>query len=226
MPQQESLYPWEFPGESWKRLHTDFSELSLTTIVVDSFSHWLEVFCIPQNHLSSHHYQSEQIVTDNATTFTSDEFQTFVEKNRILHITSAPGQLLRNWTTPNCTTGQHLTDCFLRRHFWTKLEFLKTKTKETMCKKEHQQKYHNDCSAAEHFYMYLCRTMEGYNWIPGIVVRWTDLVSYEVRDQDTEIIHRLILKVLHHKEDSLWMVLALMDPLDNQGSTVYTLSRI
>lgn len=33
----------------------------------------------------------EQIGTDNDTTFTSEEFQTFVQQNGILHTTSAPG---------------------------------------------------------------------------------------------------------------------------------------
>ncbi|XP_023204972.1 uncharacterized protein K02A2.6-like [Xiphophorus maculatus] len=103
MPQHVPLHPWEFPGESWKRLHIDFAGPfleSMFMIVVDSYSKWLEVFRMPHitsqatitrlKRLFASYGLPEQIVTDNATTFTSAEFQTFVTQNGILH-TSAPG---------------------------------------------------------------------------------------------------------------------------------------
>ncbi|XP_054876594.1 uncharacterized protein K02A2.6-like [Poeciliopsis prolifica] len=108
IPQHVPLHPWEFPGESWKRLHVQHAGPfldSMFMIVVDSYSKWLEVFHVP--HITSQATVtklkrrfallglSEQIVTDNATTFTSTEFQTFVTQNGILH-TSAPGHPATN----------------------------------------------------------------------------------------------------------------------------------
>lgn len=43
MPQQVPLHPWEFPGESWKRLHIDFAGPFMNNmfmIVVDSYTKW------------------------------------------------------------------------------------------------------------------------------------------------------------------------------------------
>ncbi|XP_016520882.1 uncharacterized protein K02A2.6-like [Poecilia formosa] len=109
MPQHVPLHPWEFPGESWKRLHIDFAGPfldSMFMIVVDSYSKWLEVFRMPHitsqatvtklKRLFASYGLPEQIVTDNATTFTSAEFQTFVTQNGILHTTSAPGHPATN----------------------------------------------------------------------------------------------------------------------------------
>lgn len=48
----------------------------------------------------------EQTVTDNVTTFTSEEFQTFAKQNAILH-TSAPGHLATNgWAEREVHTCQ------------------------------------------------------------------------------------------------------------------------
>ncbi len=77
-------------------------------IVVDAYSKWLEVFCMSQitsqatitrlKRLFSAYGLPEQIVTHNATTFTSDEFQRFVKRNGILHTTAAPDiQLPMDW---------------------------------------------------------------------------------------------------------------------------------
>ncbi|XP_062843599.1 uncharacterized protein K02A2.6-like [Trichomycterus rosablanca] len=82
MPRHVPLHPWEFPGDVWKRLHIDFAGPfmgHMFMIVVDAFSKWLEVYKMTQ-----------QIVTDNATTFMSDEFQQFARRNGILHTTGAP----------------------------------------------------------------------------------------------------------------------------------------
>uniref|UniRef100_A0A665US80 Integrase catalytic domain-containing protein n=1 Tax=Echeneis naucrates TaxID=173247 RepID=A0A665US80_ECHNA len=173
----------------------------------------------------------EQIVTDNATTFTSDEFQTFVKQNGILHTTSAPGHpatnglaeryvqtfktgmkklanttmniddrlslfLLQYRTTPNCTTGQSPADLFLNRHVRTRLDFLKPCTKETVHKKQYQQKDRHDRSAADRSFcmddaVYLRSTVGGDpKWIPGSVVRQTGPVSYEDRERDSNTVHR------------------------------------
>jgi len=98
-----SLHPWEFPGECWKRLHIDFAGPFLNNmfmIVVDAHSKWLEVFRMSQitsqatitrlKRLFSAYGLPERIVTDNTTTFTSDEFQGFVKQNGIMHTRSAP----------------------------------------------------------------------------------------------------------------------------------------
>ncbi|XP_061774106.1 uncharacterized protein K02A2.6-like [Nerophis ophidion] len=102
-PRQVPLHPWEFPGEVWKRLHIDFAGPFLGhmfMIVVDAYSKWLEAYKMAQitstatitllKRLFASFGVPEQIVTDNATTFTSDEFQQFIKRNGVLHTTGAP----------------------------------------------------------------------------------------------------------------------------------------
>lgn len=154
----------------------------------------------------------EQIVTDNANNFTSEEFQTFDKQKGILH-TSALGHpatngqaeryvqtfktgmkklanttmnvdriclfLLQYQTAPNCTMGQSPTVLFLHRHVRTRLDFLKPCTKETVCKKQYQQKDHHDSSAADQSFsvddtVYLRSTVgRDHRWISGLLVRQT-----------------------------------------------------
>ena len=103
MPPQVPLHPWEFPGSVWKRLHIDFAGPFMNNmfmIVVDAHSKWLEVYKMTQitsaatvtrlKRLFASYGVPEQIVTDNATTFMSDEFQQFMKRNGILHTTGAP----------------------------------------------------------------------------------------------------------------------------------------
>lgn len=244
MPQHVPLHPWEFPGESWKRLHIDFAGPFLNSmfmIIVDAYTKWLEVCRMSQitfqatvtrlKRLFASYGLPEQIVTDNATTFTSEEFQTFMTQNGILHTTSAPGHpasnglaeryeqtfktgmkklaslpcsiedklslfLLQYRTTPNCTTGQSPADLFLHRHVRTRLDFLKPNTKETVRKKQYQQKAQHDDSAENRTFdtdehVYLWNTAGGpHKWIPGLVVRQTGPVSYQVRERDSDTVHR------------------------------------
>ena len=90
-------------------LHIDFAGPFLSSmfmIIVDLYTKWLEVFCMSQittqatvtrfKRLFASYGLPEQIVTDNAPTFTSEEFQTFVTQNGILHTTSAPGHRAKN----------------------------------------------------------------------------------------------------------------------------------
>lgn len=69
-------------------------------IVVDAFLKWLEVYKMTLTtssatitrlkRLFASYGVPEQIVSDNATTFMSDEYQQFVKRNGILHTTGAP----------------------------------------------------------------------------------------------------------------------------------------
>ncbi|XP_041957495.1 uncharacterized protein K02A2.6-like [Alosa sapidissima] len=108
MPRQMPLHPWEFPGQSWKRLHIDFAGPFLGhtfMIVVDAYFKWLEVFKMPNissqatitrlRRLFAAYGLPEHVVTDNGTQFTS-EFKNFMRQNGILHSTSAPGHPASN----------------------------------------------------------------------------------------------------------------------------------
>lgn len=108
-PRQVPLHPWEFPGQSWRRLHIDFAGPFLGhtfMIVVDAYSKWLEVFRMPSltsqatitrlRRLFAAYGLPEHVVTDNATQYTSEEFKTFMRQNGILHSTSAPGHPASN----------------------------------------------------------------------------------------------------------------------------------
>jgi len=102
-PPPSPLIPWEFPQRPWERLHADFAgplEGRMFFIVVDAFSKWLEI--VPMSTATSAttiealrsmfatHGLPEVLVTDNGTQFTSGEFQTFLERNGIRHLRSAP----------------------------------------------------------------------------------------------------------------------------------------
>ncbi|XP_061752438.1 uncharacterized protein LOC133550472 [Nerophis ophidion] len=168
--------PGIFPGELWKRLHTEFAGPFLGhmfMIVVDAYSKWLEVYKMAQitstatitrlKRLFASFGVPEQIVTDNATTFTSDEFQQFIKRNGVLHTTGMKklvGQnlsvedkishiLLRYRTTPHSTTGESPADLFLKRHVRTRLDFLKPSITERVRKRQYQQKEKHDSQAAE-----------------------------------------------------------------------------
>ena len=102
-PPTAPLHPWEWPKEPWSRLHIDYAGPmfnKMFLVVIDSYSKWLEVF--PVNGTSSQatieklrgcfatHGLPRQIVSDNATCFTSAEFAEFTSRNGIKHTTTAP----------------------------------------------------------------------------------------------------------------------------------------
>ena len=96
------LHAWEWPARPWQRIHVDFAGPFLGTmfLVVDSHSKWPEV--IPMTTTSAArtieelrklfatHGLPEQLVSDNVSQFTLDEFRTFMRNNGITHIRSAP----------------------------------------------------------------------------------------------------------------------------------------
>lgn len=104
--------------------------------------------------------------------------------------------LLQCRVTPNCTTGQSPADLFLHRHIRTRLDFIKPNIKGTVCRKQFQQKAQHDFTAADRSFsvddaVYFRNTWGGaHKFILGQVVRQTGPVSYEVKERDSNTVHR------------------------------------
>lgn len=98
------LKQWPSATRRWERLHIDFAEDPETRqqmlVLIDSFSKWLEVFCMRSTTSSktieclrtlfSSYGLPDQLVSDNGTSFTSAEFHDFVSKNSIKFILTPP----------------------------------------------------------------------------------------------------------------------------------------
>ena len=103
LPSKAPMHPWEWPERPWVRLHIDYAgpiKGKMVLVIVDSHSKWIEA-CVVSSATSSAtieklqtvfatHGLPEVLVSDNATTFTSEEFESFVRRNGIRHVTSAP----------------------------------------------------------------------------------------------------------------------------------------
>jgi transposase InsO family protein len=102
-PPTTSANPWIWPSKPWQRIHIDFAgpflgEMFL--IVVDTYSKWMEVVRMTSTTsentinvlrtLFSSHGIPNYLVSDNTAQFTGAKFQTFLKKNGIKHILSAP----------------------------------------------------------------------------------------------------------------------------------------
>ena len=97
------LHPWSWPEKAWSRVHIDYAgpvEGKMFLLIVDAYSKWLEVHATSTStsaatiELLRKSFAAlglpEVIVSDNATTFTSEEFAEFLKKNGIRHIRSPP----------------------------------------------------------------------------------------------------------------------------------------
>lgn len=114
-PPQQELIPWPRSDEVWSRLHIDFFGPFLKRwclVVVDSSSKWLE--CIDMgNNTSSRAVISvlreifarfglpKIVVSDNGTSFVSNEFKSFLKTNGIEQITSPVGNPATNGQAEN-----------------------------------------------------------------------------------------------------------------------------
>ncbi|CAF4186494.1 unnamed protein product [Rotaria magnacalcarata] len=94
---------WNVPDKPWQRIHIDFMGKfmgSYFLIVVDAHSKWLEVFMMNDisttstikilTSLFARYGLCEEIVSDNGTQFTSEEFVRFCVRNGIKHIRTTP----------------------------------------------------------------------------------------------------------------------------------------
>ena len=102
-PPSAPLHPWVWPTKPWERIHLDFAgpfQNATFLVAVDAHSKWPEVFVMSSTtatativvlrQLCAAYGLPAQVVTDNGSQFTSDEFATFMKMNGIKHIKSAP----------------------------------------------------------------------------------------------------------------------------------------
>ena len=93
------LHPWEWPSQPWSRIHLDFAGPFLDhmfLVIVDAHSKWIDVHLIQSitstkiRMVFATHGLPHKVVTDNGTSFTSEQFRTFLSQNGIIHVTTAP----------------------------------------------------------------------------------------------------------------------------------------
>ncbi|CAA9995134.1 unnamed protein product [Nesidiocoris tenuis] len=102
-PAKVPTHFWERPCHPWQRIHLDFAgpfQNVTYFLVIDAYSKWPEVFPVKNtSSTTTIHILSELFarfglpvcaVSDNASTFTSKDFQQYMAKNGIRHITGAP----------------------------------------------------------------------------------------------------------------------------------------
>lgn len=107
-----ALWPW--PAQQWSRIHADFLgpiEGKLYLVVVDARTKWLEVFNVSStsannvinkfSELFARWGIPRQLVTDNGPPFTSREVTTFLNKQGIQHLYSAPYHPASNGAAEN-----------------------------------------------------------------------------------------------------------------------------
>ena len=102
-PAPAPLHPWEWPSQPWSRIHLDFAGPYLGhsfLVLVDAHSKWIDVHMMNSITTSktieklrivfANHGLPRKVVTDNGSSFTSQEFRSFMSVNGIVHVTTAP----------------------------------------------------------------------------------------------------------------------------------------
>ena len=102
-PSTVPVHAWEWPSSPLQQIHIDFAGPFLNSmflVVVDAHSRWLEIERMTSRtsektievlqKLFARYEIPVKLVSDNGSQFTSEEFQQFLKRNGIKHITSAP----------------------------------------------------------------------------------------------------------------------------------------
>lgn len=102
-PPVAPLHPWSWPEKPWSRIHVDYAgplEGKMFLLIMDAHTKWMEVHMTNTStssvtiELLRKSFASfglpDVIVSDNATTFTSEEFAEFCKKNGVRHIRTPP----------------------------------------------------------------------------------------------------------------------------------------
>ena len=102
-PHRADLSMWPWPRRPWSRVHVDFAEPTkgkYIFVAVDAFSKWIEAepcsgvgtqaAMVKLRRMFARWGLPDIICSDNATTFTSQEFQQFLADNGVQHRTIEP----------------------------------------------------------------------------------------------------------------------------------------
>ena len=103
MPPAAPPHPWVRPDRPWSRVHIDYAGPFLGKmflLAIDAHSRWLEIHATNTSTSTATIERLRKtfasvglpdvIVSDNATTFMSEEFTEFLKQNGVRHVRSAP----------------------------------------------------------------------------------------------------------------------------------------
>ena len=97
------MHPWSWPDRPWSRIHVDYAgpfEGKMFLLIIDAHSKWLEVH-MTNSSTSTATIEPlrktfaclgllDVVVSDNATTFISNEFSEFLKRNGVRHVRTPP----------------------------------------------------------------------------------------------------------------------------------------
>lgn len=109
-PPKEKVHRWELPEENWDRIHIDYAgpfDHVYFLVCIDARSKWAEIEVLRDhpnstntiellNHIFSRNGYPKEMVSDNASIFTSDEFKQYCKNNAIFQKFIAPGHPATN----------------------------------------------------------------------------------------------------------------------------------
>ena len=239
-PPAAPLHPWEWPSEPWSRIHLDFAcpyMGSMFLVLVNVHSKWMdahlmhsitsaktiEKLCI----IFANHRIPRKVVTDNGPTFTSYEFQEFMQKNEIVHVKSAPYHLSSNGLAERAvqtlkrriaqtsgTTLQERVSKFLFKYRLTPHSVTGVAPSELLfgrrirCRLDRSQRVQKqtyDSTAplrsfrvGDTVYAEIF-TGSSPKWLPGTIVKVTGPLSYHVELESGHTVHRHVgsIRVRH-----------------------------